>query len=420
MDLRQLKALEIAARQKVTFEDGTWIVPSQSSPSTRYRVTLGEHLHCECDDFQLKRQACKHVLAAQIVCAREHGGEGPPIATAAVPARPSYKQDWPLYNQAQQTEKYRLRVLLFALCQGLPDPPQPGTGRRRPAMADMVFACALKVFTTLSARRFACDLADAHQRGYLSKLMNSVSVCSYLESDLLTPVLQQVIVTSSLPLRAVETTFAPDSSGFSTSRFVRWFDHKYGVARREHHWVKAHIMTGVRTNVVTAIEIHGRHAADGPQFKALLETTAKNFTVKEVPADKAYSSLENVAAVAALDAFPAIAFRANATGGVGGAFERLFYYYSLRREEFLKTYHKRSNVESTISMVKAKFGDSVRSKTATAMKNEVLCKFLCHNLCCLIASQIELGIEPVFWPDELAPSPASQPSPGGVKCISPL
>jgi len=36
------------------------------------------------------------------------------------------------------------------------------------------------------------------------------------------------------------------------------------------------------------------------------------------------------------------------------------------------------------------------------MKAEVLCKFLCHNICCLIMSQLELGIEPVFWKDEPA------------------
>ncbi len=85
---------------------------------------------------------------------------------------------------------------------------------------------------------------------------------------------------------------------------------------------------------------------------------------------------------------------------MGGAFEKSLHYYHLHREEFLKAYHKRSNVESTFSMVKAKFGDSVRSRTETAMKNEVLCKFLCHNLCCLILSQIELGVEPIFWVDE--------------------
>jgi transposase len=412
MNLRQLKGLEIAARYNITFKDGTWFVPSQTNVGQLYRVALGEGLGCDCDDFQLHRQACKHIIAAQIVCARDHGGKAPEIVTDAVPVRPSYKQNWPLYNLAQQTEKYRFRVLLFDLCRDLPDPPQPGTGRRRTAMANMVFACVLKVFTTISSRRFACDLRDAHELGYLSHLMNSVSVCSYLENDLLTPVLRELIVRSSLPLRAVETAFAPDSSGFSTSRFVRWFDEKHGVQRSEHDWVKAHIMTGVKTNVVTAIEVHERNAADSPQFKPLLETTARNFTVKEVSADKAYSSLENFEAVAALDAFAAIAFKANATGAVGGVFEKMFHYYSLHREEFLKVYHKRSNVESTFSMVKAKFGDAVRSRTQTAMKNEVLCKFLCHNICCVILSQIELGIDPIFWPDESAESPGRLPLAG--------
>ena len=51
-------------------------------------------------------------------------------------------------------------------------------------------------------------------------------------------------------------------------------------------------------------------------------------------------------------------------------------------------------------MVKAKFGDAVRSRTDTAMKNEALCKFLCHNLCVVHQSHIELGIEPVFWSEQ--------------------
>jgi transposase len=411
VDFRELQGLEIAARFKVGFTAGVWCVPSQSTAGKIYRVTLGDLLGCECDDFQLRRQACKHVIAARIVCARDHGGTPPPITVDAVPVRPSYPQNWPQYNKAQQTEKHRFRVLLFDLCSGLADPPQPGSGRRRTSMANMIFACVLKVYTTLSSRRFGCDLRDAHELGYLSHLMNSVSVCSYLENTLLTPVLQSLIVRSSLPLHAIETAFAPDSSGFSTSRFVRWFDEKYGRQCSEHDWVKAHIMTGVKTNVVTAVEIHGRDAGDSPQFKPLLETTARNFTVKEVSADKAYSSLENVEAVEALNAFAAIAFKSNATGGVGGAFARLFHYYNLHREEFLKIYHQRSNVESTIAMVKAKFADSVRSHTDRAMKNEVLCKFLCHNICCLIHSQIELGIDPVFWAVESAESPLLLPRP---------
>jgi len=54
-------------------------------------------------------------------------------------------------------------------------------------------------------------------------------------------------------------------------------------------------------------------------------------------------------------------------------------------------------------MIKAKFGDAVRSKTDTAMKNECLCKFLCHNIVVVHQSQIELGIEPVFWKDTEKP-----------------
>jgi len=61
-------------------------------------------------------------------------------------------------------------------------------------------------------------------------------------------------------------------------------------------------------------------------------------------------------------------------------------------------YRKRSNVESAFSMMKRKFGDSLRSKTDVAMVNETLCKILCHNLVVLIHEMCELGIDPVFWP----------------------
>lgn len=60
-------------------------------------------------------------------------------------------------------------------------------------------------------------------------------------------------------------------------------------------------------------------------------------------------------------------------------------------------YHKRSNVETTFSMIKAKFGGSLRSKTRTAQINEALCKILAHNICVLIQSIFELGVKPDFY-----------------------
>jgi hypothetical protein len=40
---------------------------------------------------------------------------------------------------------------------------------------------------------------------------------------------------------------------------------------------------------------------------------------------------------------------------------------------------------------------TVLTKETVAQANEILCKCLCHNICVLIASIYELGIEPEFW-----------------------
>jgi transposase len=411
MDMRELKGLEIAARCKLAFADGAWLVPSQTT-GAKYRVTL-HPVGCTCEDFLLHQQPCKHVHAARLVCERDHGGKPTDLDTDVIPKRPTYKQNWPAYNEAQMTEKKRLQVLIYELCRGIEEPRRSPNqvGRKPVPLADQVFASAFKVYSTFSFRRFNCDLEDAHKKGFLSRPLHPNKVCVFLESTELTPILHQLIVQSSLPLRAVETVFAPDSTGFSTSRFVRWFDEKHGVQRSGHDWVKAHAICGVKTNIITAVTILDRDAGDSPQFKPLIEKTAENFTVKEVPADKAYLSHDNLALVNGLGGTAFVPFKVNSQQGEAGSlWEKMFHYFQFRRDDFLKHYHLRSNAESTFSMVKAKFRDHVRSRTDTAMKNEVLCKFLCHNVCVVHQSHVELGIEPVFWKNEKADQPGDGPA----------
>jgi transposase len=402
VDMRELKALEIAARSKIAFADGVWLVPSQTS-SGKYRVTLAPP-SCTCDDFQLRQQPCKHVIAARLVCERDHGGNAPKIDTNEVPKRPTYKQDWPAYNRAQTTEKHRFQVLLADLCRSVPQPPRkPGRGRIPTLLSDAVFAVAFKVYSGMSCRRFSCDLQDAHERGYVSKPIHYNKVIYFTENELLTPILKGLIRQSSLPLRSVETTFAPDSSGFSVSRFVRWYDEKYGTTRSGRDWVKAHVICGTKTHIVPAVEILDRNAADAPQFGPLVAATAQNFDVKKVCADKGYLSEQNLEQVMALGGEAFIPFKSNSIGernDPGSIWSKMYGYFQYRRDEFLEHYHARSNIESVFSMVKRKFGDSVRSRTDTAMVNEVLAKFLCHNIVVNIHSQEELGIEPVFWGSE--------------------
>jgi transposase len=263
----------------------------------------------------------------------------------------------------------------------------------------------------VSSRRFSCDLREAHKRGYLSKEISGMKTNAFMENPALTPILKALVAKSAAPLKAVETDFAIDSSGFSASKFERWYDHKYGITKMKHVWVKVHICCGVKTNVVTAVRILDRDAADSPQFVPLVKETSTTFTIGEISADKAYLSLENFEAVADCGGQAFIAFKSNTTGAVGGLFEKMFHYFQFKQDEYMAHYHKRSNVESTFSAIKRKFGDSVRAKDDVAMVNEVLCKILCHNICCLIQEQCELGIESVFWPEGESPKLLALASP---------
>lgn len=172
-------------------------------------------------------------------------------------------------------------------------------------------------------------------------------------------------------------------------------------------WVKAHVAVGVKTNVVSAVRVLDKDSSDGPQLKPLLAETAETFAIGEASADKAYGSIENFEAIAGHSGTSFIAFKSNATGAAGGMYEKMFHFFQYKREEFMEHYLRRSNVESVFSMVKVKFGDSVRSKTDVAMVNEVLCKLLAHNICVVIQEQCELEIEAEFWKDApKLPAPA--------------
>ncbi len=89
------------------------------------------------------------------------------------------------------------------------------------------------------------------------------------------------------------------------------------------------------------------------------------------------------------------------------------------REKFLEHYHKRSNAETAYSMIKGKFGDSVRSKSDVGQINETLCKVLCHNICVLIQAIHELGIEPTFGAKPTFSAGLAPASPPGVLVQNP-
>jgi transposase len=399
MDAREEKGLVIAATSKIKKNMLGWKVPSQSGQGS-YIVNLDHGTpFCTCPDYEARHLPCKHIHAVEYVIQRETKADGTTTYTKSM--KVTCTQEWHDYDDAQMHEQERFLALLRDLCNGIPQPEQT-FGRPRLPLADVIFGIVYKVYTNMSGRRFMCNVREAETKELIDKCPSFASNARYLENAELTPILKTLIEQSATPLKSVETDFAIDSSGFASTTYDRWFDHKWGKMRSEAKWVKAHLMCGVKTHVVTSVEVSPTETADAPQLPQLLNATAKTFNINEVSADKAYSSKKNLNAVMAVNGTPYIPFKSYCTGtqrhgAFDGLWQRMWHFYQFNKDVFMGHYHKRSNVETAFSMIKAKFGARVRAKTPIAQVNEVLCKILCHNICVLIQSVIELGIEANFW-----------------------
>ena len=297
---RQRRGLAIAAIVPIKKNRLGYSVPSQSG-SGSYVVNTDGDPFCSCPDFERRQQPCKHIYAVEIIIQREERPDGTTVETKAV--RVTYGQNWSAYTAAQVHEGDLFVKLLWELCDGVPQPAQT-FGRPRLPLSDMLFGAGLKVYSTMSGRRAMSDVRSAHANGLMDRVPSFASILRYLEKPDLTPVLKALIERSALPLKAVEVDFAVDSSGFATSSYSRWFDHKWGREIRETKWVKAHLMCGVKTNIVTAVEVDATQTADSPYLAPFVQTTAENFQVSEVSGDKAYLSKKNLRAVEAVGGRP--------------------------------------------------------------------------------------------------------------------
>jgi len=397
---RELRGLEIAATKDLRPTGKVWRVPS-STGSGSYVVDTSVYgpATCTCPDYELHQAPCKHVYAVEFTIRRQSTTKDGTVTETI-----TYRQEWSAYNAAQTNEKVRVAEMLRDLCSIIDNPVQM-RGRPRLPLSDAVFCAVMKVYGGMSARRTSSDLRELAERGLIDKAPHYNSVLNALENPDITPYLRALIEESSAPLAAVETDFAADSSGFSTNVYARWFSAKYGREMDYNFWVKAHVMVGTRTNIIASVGVTDHRTNDSPMLPALLETSAKRFSMKRVSADKGYLAESNVKAITAHGAEPFIAPKVNTTfrrpvdasRKKAKEWDKMLHYYLYRKDDFLHHYHRRSNVETTFHMIKSKFGSRIRSKSGVAMVNEVLCKVLCHNLCVLVQSAYELGIEAAFW-----------------------
>lgn len=389
-DARQHRGLQIAKGKRVRKSSGKfWIVPSQSHTG-HYLVNV-QLRTCTCLDYETREVKCKHQWAVEYARHQVLHPDGTKVETTAM--RVTYTQNWAAYNAAQCAEQERVQQLLHDLCEQIVQPAHRGRGRPPVPLADVVYAATMKVYSGVSGRRATTEIRDCANKGLIDHAPCYNTIFAYLDKPELTPVLTNMIEQAAAPLQIVERDFAVDATGFSTSVYRRWYDHKYGREMKKHAWIKAHAMIGVVTNVITSVRVTEGAIHDGPELPELVKSTATNFEIRDVSADKAYLSHENLAAIEGVGGKPFIPFKSNSVDYGSPAWERMFHLFALHRPQFLEHYHQRSNSESTFSALKRKFGGSVRGKKPVAQFNEVLCKVLCYNLAAVVHASLKFGID---------------------------
>lgn len=392
-NLRQERGLAIAKECKITKEsDRIWFVPSQTNTKIYYIVkSNGVGAKCNCPDCK-KGFKCKHIFAVEYIVTQTTYSDG---TLKKEVTKKNYTQNWSAYNQAQKTEKDKFMRLLSDLVKNIQEEDY-NFGRPKTPLQDILYSMIFKVYSGVSGRRFTCDMQLSKELEFISKEVPFTTLKDYFNKTEVTEILHNLIKITSQPLREVETNFAIDSSGFGTSIIQNWNKYKHSTQDRYKKWVKCHIVSGVHTNIIPAVKITSEFDHDSPQLKELLDKTNEVFTIEEFSGDKAYISKENLEAIDSIGAVPFIPFKSNvsekSTHKRGLVWKKALHYFLYNQDEFMQHYHKRSNAETTFSMVKKKFGDNVKSKNWTSQANEVLCKIVCHNICVLIMEMENLGI----------------------------
>ncbi len=395
IQIRKQKGLEIAKTGKVKLEGDKWLVPSQSI-NKNYTVLLKlDKSECNCLDFAERGLKCKHIFAVQWTVSKSSNRDG--SVTVTETKRITYTRDWHNYTKAQNEEGRLFRELLKDLVDNVDEPMQT-FGRPRIPLKDALFCAIEKVYSMQSSRRAYSLYIDAERKQQIHKAPKYNIINVKLNDKELTPILYRLLEITAMPLKSIETEFAVDSTRFRTTKFGEYCHIKYASQKR-HHFLKAHLSVGVKTNIVISAEITDENSADSPHFIPLVNTIHNNgFEIKEVSADKGYLAKVNMDIVDSYGAVPYIPFKSNNQQHARGSrvWNKMFYYYQMCREEFMEHYHKRSNIETTNMAIKMKFGDCLKNKNLVSQTNELLCKLIAYNITVLINSMYELGIEPKF------------------------
>lgn len=312
------------------------------------------------------------------------------------------KRDFALYDLIQENEWFFFFETLPALVHHVAGNVNFWRkAGRPPEEADDILTCLLvwQRFPNMSAR-------SAHGFLLFLRAMHVIHVkvpcfktlTNYQANQRMRYYLDRCIEETSKPLNVIEHDFATDMTGVRTNTFSSWYSLRCGKKIRKRDHIATHISTGVKSNIVTAVDVCVKKGSDNVIFRKHVGNTAKNFRIEEWSGDGTYQSRENCTAVSEVGGKPFFKLKKGITKKPKGhpAWKAMLIESEKNKEAYERSYHKRSNVESDNHSKHAKLGDKVRSKLDTAMEQEEHLKWVNYNLLILNRALLEWGIKPHF------------------------
>jgi transposase len=290
------------------------------------------------------------------------------------------KRNWSLYNRIHTAEVGELLDYLGKIGGSM----RQNYGRGRPPFygGDMIKVCLLKVYFKVSYRQLTGLVEFIKERIRLRKVPHFNTVRKYmLDPHFADFVIMHIEYNAGL-VRDFERFFAVDSTGFGTSAKIGWVDMRYKKPVGRKDYSKLHAIVGYSTGVVASVKVTHGTASDSRQFPELFAGAIKRrFRVDEISGDKAYLSSRSVRIVTDHGAVPYFHPKDNTTldASEDSPWNQMLQSYATNPEQWLKHYHKRSNIESVFSKIKRKLGGNLRSRHPQARTTELLLKILLHN-----------------------------------------
>ncbi|MEK6855742.1 MAG: hypothetical protein AABX66_01140 [Nanoarchaeota archaeon] len=305
------------------------------------------------------------------------------------------KKRWPrnesIYNKIQETEFLNffefVRYLTNYVCKGR---------KMKSIMGSLII---IHKFPNFSLRRARGFLLLLKKFGIITLDIPCFKTLSnYRENNSLQLVLENLIEESSKPLSKIEHDFATDATGIRTNLFSSWYSLRCKKEIKKRYHLTIHITTGVKSNVVTALNVELKSGRDNLIFREHVDKTAKNFNVEEFSGDGRYWCKDNCWKVVEVGAKPYFKVWKNWAGKSRGCmpWKIMNMEFENTPEEYGKHYHKRSNVESTNHSKKSLLGNSVYSRLPSARINEETLRWINHNINVLNRAKYQWKINPRF------------------------